>query len=131
MINDMEIEDRNEIDELNEQIAEAEKRERQLAEQLAECRRRKKDMVERKAMLLGNDFRDFDRKSIPDLLEILFRKYGRLHINQAAKLMESEFGRTVATQTISGALIRYVQKGKRFKQLGNNIFDLADGEYQG
>lgn len=130
-MNNMTTEDRKEIDELDEQIAGAERTERQLVEQLAECRRRKKSLVERKALLLGNDFQDFDQKSIPDLLEILFRKYGRLHINDAAKLMESEFGRAVATQTISGALIRYVQKGRRFKQLGNNIFDLAGDEHQG
>lgn len=119
-----------EIYELTELIAKEEKTEKQLAEQLAECRRKKKDTVERKAMLLGNDFRDFNRKSIPDLLEILFCKYGEMYIKEASRLMESEFGRVVATQTISGALIRYTKKGKRFKELGRNIFDVVDREYQ-
>ncbi len=100
--------------------------ERRLLEELAECRQRKRSLVESKAMLMGNDFRDFDRKSIPDLLEILFRKYGVMHIKDAAKLLESEFGRVAATQTVSGALIRYANQGKRFKQLGNNTFDIAD-----
>ena len=119
-----------ETNKLGELIAKEEEIEKQLIEQLADCRQRKKSLVQSKAMLMGRDFQDYARKSIPDLLEIMFRKYGGQHIRSAALLMQSEFGRVVATQTISGALIRYVQKGKRFKKLGKNFFDIADDEYQ-
>ena len=115
---------------LEELIAKEDATERRLLEELAECRQRKRSLVESKAMLMGNDFRDFGRKSIPDLLEILFERHGGMNIYAAAKLLESEFGRVAATQTVSGALIRYARQGKRFKQLGNNTFDLADNKYQ-
>lgn len=119
----------SETDELDKLIAKEDEIERQLLEELAECRQRRKSLTQSWAMLMGNDFRDYERKSIPDLLEILFRKYGKLHIQDAARLIGSEFGRVAATQTISGALIRYASKGKRFKQLGNNFFDVDDEKH--
>lgn len=98
-----------------------------LQKELDASKERTKSLLHTKLMLSGN-LDDYSNKSIPDLLELIFRKYGKQHVDQAKGLLESEFGRQADKQTISGALIRYANSNKRFTRVGKNIFDVIKKE---
>lgn len=115
----------SEIEQINKLIDAERETEKNLTTELAKSRERMKTLLQMKFQATGHE-PEISERSIPDLLEAIFRKYGAQHISKAALLIESEFGKSVATQTISGALVRYVNRGKRFKKAGKNTFDVID-----
>ncbi len=68
------------------------------------------------------------KKSIPDLLEEILRGSEKpMHIKELTWWLKLNYQMpTIATQTVSGALTRYANQGKRFKRVGKNTFTLLD-----
>ena len=66
------------------------------------------------------------RKSIPDLLEELLRKYGKLHVREATELLHRDYGVQTAQDTVSAALIRYSNKKRRFERKGPNVYGILE-----
>lgn len=111
------------IDEL---LAQEKITEKDLLAKLNESRERTKSLLHTRMMLTGIEAQDFSEKPIADLLEAIFRKYGKQHVDFAKILIESEFGRQIEKQTISGTLIRNANQKIKFKRVGKNTFDLID-----
>jgi hypothetical protein len=65
-------------------------------------------------------------KSIPDHLEDILRERGPKHVMELKKILYKEKGVDAGKQTISGALIRYTNQGRRFKRSGANVFDILE-----
>ncbi len=125
----METDNAEEIVLIGKLIATEEELQQVLLKKLNASYARKKELLAERIKITGNkDVDDYSDLAIPDLLEMIFRRYGKQHITQAAVLLESEFGRIADTQTISGALFRYVKQGKRFKKVGKNMFNLIDAK---
>lgn len=64
-------------------------------------------------------------KSIPDLIEEVLKNYGALHVNEILKHL-GDYNVRPSRQTVSGALIRYVKAGRRFRRVGPNQFDVKE-----
>lgn len=122
----MEPENEEEILAVDNLIAGEEELQQVLLKKLNASYDRKKELLTERLKLTGKDLDDYSDLAIPDLLEMIFQKFGKQHITQAAALLKTEFGRSADTQTISGALFRYAKKGERFKKVGKNTFNLID-----
>lgn len=123
-----ELENKEEILAIDKLIAGEEELQQILSKKLNASYDRKKELVAERLKITGKDADDYSDYAIPDLLEIIFRRFGKQHITQAAALLKTEFGRIADTQTISGALFRYAKKGERFRKVGKNTFNLIDAK---
>ncbi len=110
------------IDEL---LAQAIEEEKKLKTNLSKVRKRIKSLAETRAILTGQDT-DLSMKSIPDLLEKILRGSEKpMHIKELTWWLKLNYQMpTVTTQTVSGALTRYANKGKRFERVDKNTFTL-------
>lgn len=61
--------------------------------------------------------------TIPAAAELILRKHGRLHVREIAKYLRN-YSIDAAPTTITTSLARYAKKGRIFKKLGGNRFDL-------
>lgn len=93
---------------------------------LSKVDRRIKTLLETKAMLTGQVVPIKSKEqTIPDALEEILKTHGKAHCDELKVLLE-EKGVFAAKQTISGALIRYANQGRRFKRVGKNTFALLE-----
>jgi hypothetical protein len=65
-------------------------------------------------------------KAIPDHLEDILRERGPKHVMELKEILYKEKDIDAGKQTISGALIRYTNQGRRFKRSGANVFDILE-----
>ena len=107
-------------------LAQARMEEKELKTSLSKVQSKIKSLSETRALLQGNEF---TQKSIPDLLEEILRKQGKAHVDDLVEILKTEYQMdSVAKQTVSGALIRYSNQGKRFERVGKNTFGLLEKE---
>jgi hypothetical protein len=72
------------------------------------------------------------RMSIPDSIENILRSAGALHVDSILeRLREMELYPNINKQTITSALTRYHNRGKRFKRVGKNKYALLTDEQTG
>jgi hypothetical protein len=65
------------------------------------------------------------RASIPNLVEQVLREYGEMHADEIADKLRSY---SISKQSITSAVSRYIDKGKRFRRTGKNKFALLRQE---
>lgn len=112
-------------------IIEKEEGERdRLKELLREKERTLNILYKARAELKGDDYSivTASEKSIPDHLENLLREHGPQHVKVLKKMLLTEKGVDTGKQTVSGALIRYSNQGRRFKRVGPNVFDILEDD---
>lgn len=61
--------------------------------------------------------------TIPAAAELILRKHGELHVREIAKHLR-DYSIDAAPTTITTSLARYAKKGRIFKKLEGNRFDL-------
>lgn len=110
-------------------LEEARAEEKDLKIRLSNVQSKIKSLSETRALLRGEDSQ---QKSIPDALEEILHKRGKAHVDELVEILKTEYHHlsSVAKQTVSGALIRYANQGKRFERVGKNTFALL-GNKQG
>lgn len=106
-------------------LAQARMEEKELKTSLSKVQSKIKSLSETRALLQGNEF---TQKSIPDLLEEILSKQGAKHVDDLVMILKTEYQLDSAKQTVSGALIRYANQGKKFERVGKNTFDLLKGK---
>lgn len=118
------VNENSETVEIDKLLAQARMEEKDLKIALSKVQSKIKSLSETRALLRGNEF---TQKSIPDLLEEILRKQGKAHVDDLVEILKTEYQMdSVAKQTVSGALIRYANQGKRFERVGKNTFGLLE-----
>ncbi len=109
-------------------LAELRTEEKQLISSLSNVQGKIKSLLETRALLTGQEFNPNKEKSIPDLLEDVLRQCGAKHVDELVEILRADYPQTgsVAKQTVSGALIRYSNQGRKFKRVGKNTFAVID-----
>ncbi|MGI8655585.1 MAG: hypothetical protein ACR2LC_10225 [Pyrinomonadaceae bacterium] len=70
------------------------------------------------------------RLSIPDNIENILRVAGALHVDQILERLHELGFETVNKQTVTSALTRYHNRGKRFIRTGKNKYAVRENDKQ-
>ncbi len=127
----MVVKNKAEIEQLKIQIQEKLVKRRKLKSDLTELDKDLQTLENYLAYLLGKPVSEISGiKSIPDHLENILRSKGH---SMSAKELVAAITKIpgleqTAQQTVTGALIRYVNKGKRFIRTAPNTYDVKEAK---